>query len=95
MHVRLTFVKVHHDKVKALVSIYNAAIVPAVKKAKGNVDLFMLEPVHPGEDFISVTRWHSKADADLYESSGLYKTLMGKVVHTFSAPPVLKDYETN
>ena len=93
MHVRLTYVKMKPDKINEMVSIYNSEIIPAAKQAKGNVDIFLLEPITGGEDFISVTRWHSKIDAELYEASGLYKALVGKVAHTFTAAPVLKAYE--
>ncbi len=93
MYVRLTTVKPHADKIAELVSIYNSEVVPQVKKAKGNIDIFLLEPAQKGDDYISITMWNSKADGDAYESSGQYKTMVDKVRHTFAAPPVLKTYE--
>ena len=93
MWVRLTFVKIQPNKVDELRKIYYEEIVPVVKAQKGNVDIFLLEPVAEEEEFISHNAWESKADGDTYEASGTYATMVDKVKHTFAGPPTLKSYE--
>ncbi len=45
MWVRLTFVKIQPDKVDEARKVYYEELVPTVKAQKGNIDMFMMEPV--------------------------------------------------
>jgi len=92
MVVRLTFCKFLPDKINEARKIYNEQIVPTVKKQKGNVRVFLLEPIDKADDFISVTEWKSKEEADAYQSSGLYKTLVNKLEKVFMKQPIIKVY---
>jgi heme-degrading monooxygenase HmoA len=94
MHVRFTTVKVNPVQAPEMESIYLAEIVPEVKKAKGNHNVLLLQSTNARDEYISVTMWDSKASADAYDASGQYKALVGKVLHTFSAPPVLTTYDS-
>ena len=93
MFVRLTFVRFNPGTLDAARSLYMQEIVPIIRKQKGNVNVHLLEPTDPADDFISITEWESGADAESYESSGLYKELVGKFKTHFSSAPVLKTYE--
>ena len=53
----------------------------------------LLEPMDSTE-YISLTVWQNKADADVYESSGKYKELVGKIKGLIGQP-VLKSYTTS
>ena len=46
--------------------------------------MYLTESVGGGNEFISITIWNSKKDADFYEQSGLFAELLKKVEHTFS-----------
>ncbi len=92
MVVRLTFCKFLPDKINEARKIYNEQIVPIVKKQKGNLRIFLLEPTDTADDFISVTEWKSREDADAYQSSGLYKTLVNKLEKVFMKQPTIKVY---
>jgi heme-degrading monooxygenase HmoA len=70
--------------------IYREEIVPVVLKQKGVIDIQLLEPVDQTDDYISLTQWNTKADADAYESSGTYKKLVAKLESFFTKQPVLK-----
>lgn len=93
MWVRLTFVKVQLDKLDELRKDYYEELVPTVKAQKGNIDIFMLEPVDENDEFISFTSWDNKENGDAYESSGTYLEMVKKVKYGFAGPPTLKSYE--
>ncbi|HJW17098.1 MAG TPA: antibiotic biosynthesis monooxygenase [Flavisolibacter sp.] len=92
MVVRLTFCKFLPDKIAEAKRIYNQDIVPVAKKQKGNLRIFLLEPVNTADDFISVTEWKSKEEADAYQSSGVYKSLVSKLEKFFMKEPAIKVY---
>lgn len=92
MYVRLTFCKFSPESIDEVRKIYLRDIVPVVRKQKGNLGIRMMEPVDPNEDFISFTEWNSKADADDYEYSGLYKKLVSKIAPYLVQEPVLQSY---
>jgi heme-degrading monooxygenase HmoA len=93
MWVRLTFVKIQPDKLDEVRRIYYDDIVPTVKAQKGNIDIFLLEPVGEDEEFISLTSWDSKENGDAYETSGTYPEMVNKVKKGFAAPQTLTSYE--
>ncbi|MGE5106825.1 MAG: antibiotic biosynthesis monooxygenase family protein [Sphingobacteriales bacterium] len=92
MYVRLTFVAFMPGKEEMAKGIYNHDIVPVVKKQKGNLDCRMLEPTAKTDDYISMTVWDNKEDADAYHNSGVYKELVNKIRNLYSKDPVLKVY---
>ncbi|MGV3530013.1 MAG: putative quinol monooxygenase [Flavisolibacter sp.] len=94
MHVRLTFCKFLPDRIKEAKRIYKHEILPSVKKLKGNLDAHLLEPSDASDDFISITEWKTIADAEAYESSGLYKSMVNKLEGLVMKEPVSKTFTT-
>ena len=94
MIVRLTYCKINPDSLNEVKAIYNRDIVPAIRAQKGNLGVRLMQPLDKSDDFISVSEWVTQQDADNYESSGMYKTLVGKVAGFFTKQPVLKTYST-
>lgn len=92
MFVRLISCKFSPDQLKAVRHIYAEEIIPIVRRQKGNVNIRLLEPANKSEDFISLTEWRTKADAEAYEKSGLYKKLLDKLNSYFTKQPVLRNY---
>jgi heme-degrading monooxygenase HmoA len=92
MFARLTFFNVLPKDVDDLKKVYHDEVVPVIKKQRGNMGAWLLEPSNEIDDYISLTEWVTKADADAYESSGTYKALVDKVKHRFNGNPVLKTY---
>jgi len=92
MIARLTFFNVQPGQAEELKKMYHEEIAPVIRKQKGNVGARLLEPADQREEHISLTEWSSKADADAYESSGMYKKLVDKVKSKFKGTPVLKTY---
>jgi len=92
MIVRLTYLNFLPGKAEQAKKTYNDEVVPVVKKQKGNVDCKLLEPVEKSDDYISMTTWETREDADAYHSSGVYRELVDKVRKDFSKDAVLKVY---
>ena len=94
MIVRLTYISFLPQNVEQAKRVYREEVVPVVKIQKGNLDCRLLEPMDNSDEYISMTTWETKADADAYESSGKYRELVEKVKNDFAKKPVLKVYTT-
>jgi heme-degrading monooxygenase HmoA len=92
MFARLTFLSIQPESIEDLKRIYNDEVVPVVKNQKGNIGVWLLEPTNSADDYISLTEWASEADANAYESSGTYRTLVDKLKDKYKNKPVLKTY---
>jgi heme-degrading monooxygenase HmoA len=94
MIVRLIYLSFLPQNLEQAKKIYLEEVVPVVKKQKGNIDCRLLEPLDENDDYISMTTWETKADADAYNSSGVYMALVDKVRRDFAKDPVLKMYKS-
>jgi quinol monooxygenase YgiN len=98
MFARLTFIDVLPAHRNELKKIFNEEVVPVVKNQKGNIGIWLLEPTDIAEEYIALTEWISREDADSYDSSGTYKKLVEKIKALYRIKPILKTYnisETN
>jgi heme-degrading monooxygenase HmoA len=91
MFVRLGSFAVKPGELDTLRATYNAACVPIVRAAAGNIDCFLLEPVEPGE-IVACTMWRAEEDAVRYEASGTAAEVVAKVRQHFAGPPRLTSY---
>jgi heme-degrading monooxygenase HmoA len=92
LYVRLTFVYVLPEHTEYAKKLYHEEIAPVVKIQKGNMGVWLLEPTDGGGEFISLTEWQTKADADAYEAGGTYRELVEKMKTLYRSKPVLKTY---
>jgi quinol monooxygenase YgiN len=92
MIVRLTHFNFSPGKIEELKKFYNEVAIPTVRKQKGNLDCRLLEPVAKNDEHISMTVWDSQEAAEAYETTGVYKQLIGEVRKFFTKEPVLKVY---
>ena len=74
--------------------IYQQEVVPEIKKQKGNTNVILLEPTDNSNEYISMTAWECKADAEAYESSGKYKEMIDKIKGKITDQPLLRVYNT-
>ena len=92
MYARFTHIKFlpeHEDRVRKL---FREEIVPEIRKQKGLIDIKLLLPVDKADDYISVSEWEKKEDADAYAASGTYQKLVDKLKEVYTKKPVLKTY---
>ena len=90
MVVRLTYLQFHSGKLNEAKKFYNEVAIPTVRKQKGSLDCRLLEPRDEKDDYISMTVWDNDEDANAYESTGVYKSLVDQVRPNLSKAPVLK-----
>jgi heme-degrading monooxygenase HmoA len=93
MFARLTYIDIlpeHHDELRR---IFNEEVLPVVRKQKGNIGIWLLEPSDLlSTEYISLTEWISAEDAESYDSSGTYRVLVDKLKSMYKSKPVLKTY---
>jgi len=94
MVVRLTRFNLSPEKAVEAKKIYQEEVVPEIKKQKGNTNVMLLEPTDGSHEYISVTVWEDKSDAEAYESSGKYKELVDKIQGLITDQPVLRTYNS-
>jgi quinol monooxygenase YgiN len=92
MFVRLTYFGFKPDKLEELKKFYNEVAIPTLKKQKGNLECKLLEPVDKKDEYISMTLWENKENADTYHNTGVYKKLVDQVRPFFSKEPILRTY---
>jgi heme-degrading monooxygenase HmoA len=92
MFARLTFIDILPERQGDLKRIFNEEVIPVVKKQKGNIGIWLLEPTDIANEYISLTEWISAADADAYDSSGTYRNLVDKIKAMYKSKPILKTY---
>ncbi len=84
MYVRVLSLIIQEDKVEEFKKLYSDIIIPSLRSIKGCRYIYLTESVSEKNEFISVTIWDRKEDADEYEASGKFKELTEKIKHTFS-----------
>ena len=93
MFARLTFLDIHPEHQDELRRIYNDEVIPVVRKQKGNIGIWLMEPTDLlSTEYISLTEWISAEDAESYDSSGTYRSLVDKLKSSYKSKPVLKTY---
>ncbi len=84
MYVRILSLIIQEDKIEEFKKLYSEIIIPALKSTKGCRYIYLTESINVKNEFISVTIWDSKEDANEYEAKGKFQELTEKVKHTFS-----------
>ena len=92
MFVRLVSCKFLPEKVNAARKVFVDEIIPALQKQNGLIQVRFLEPTEKVGDFISMTEWRTKEDAEAYERTGLYHKLVTMLEPFYTKPPELKTY---
>jgi heme-degrading monooxygenase HmoA len=92
VHARVTTFAVRLGHIVEAVRQYNERILPVVKAAHGNCGVMLLMGPTSGQG-LSITLWHTDADAQAYESSGAYRAQVAEFRPFLSAPPSAVTYE--
>lgn len=91
MHARAVNVQLKSGKLDEAVSIVKDAIVPALKQQKGFKGQLFLTQSDTGKS-ISINMWETEADLTVFETSVLYRELMGKLAGVLAGPPAGERY---
>ena len=84
MYIRIVSMKIQDGKLNEFKELYHNKIIPALKSTQGCRHVFLTQSVQEKDEFISITIWDSKKDADAYEASGKFAELVSKLEETFS-----------
>lgn len=88
MVVRLTSFSISPENAQETKNIYVQEVVPEIKKQKGHSNVMLLEPTDGSNEYISLTAWESKADADATKEN------VGKKHHHCSSAQIPKRFFT-
>ena len=83
-YVRIVTPHVRPEAREEFVRLYNEEVLPAIQRVPGCRYVSLVENAQERNQFISMTVWNSKQDADTYEGSGLFQDLSSKLRHTFT-----------
>jgi heme-degrading monooxygenase HmoA len=84
MYLRILSMVIQEDRLNEFKKLYTEVIIPSLKSINGCRYIYLTESISEKNEFISVTVWDSKEDADEYERSGKFQELTNKIKHTFS-----------
>jgi len=76
MYMRLLKIQVKSDKKDILHSFYDAIVINELQKIEGCLFAGLLQRNDESNEWISLTLWDSRENADAYQKSGLYKKLL-------------------
>src|SRR5512143_896365 len=94
MYAPAVNVQLQSGKVDEANHIVKDAIGPVLQEQKGfKGQLFLTQ--HDTGKAISVNLWETEADLTAFESSPLYRELMGKLAGVLAGPPAGERYEVS
>lgn len=91
MYARAVNVQLKSGKVDEAVNIVKDAIVPVLKQQKGFKGQLFLTQSDTGKA-ISINMWDTEADLTVFETSALYREIMGKLAAVLAGPPAGERY---
>jgi len=94
MYARAVTIQFQPGKVSEASSIVKDSIVPAMKGQKGFKGQLLLTQKDTGKA-ISINLWETEADLTAFETSPLYKELLGKLGSLLAGPPAGEHYEVS
>ena len=94
MYARAVNIQFQSGKVDEASRIVKDTIVPTMKRQKGFKGQLLLTQKDTGKA-ISINLWETEADLTAFETSPLYKELLGKLGSLLAGPPASERYEVS
>jgi heme-degrading monooxygenase HmoA len=94
MHARAVNIQFKLGKIEEASGIVRDSIVPAMKGQKGFKGQLLLTQSDTGKA-ISINLWETEADLTAFETSPLYKELVGKLGGVLAGPPAGERYKVS
>ncbi|MGI0090108.1 MAG: antibiotic biosynthesis monooxygenase family protein [Nitrososphaerales archaeon] len=92
-YARSITLAVKGENIEDFLSAVRRTIAPSVKKQKGARRHYLMRSPTNEREFVSITLWNTKEDADEYQKSGSYSTNVEAVRNFLDTEPVLSEYE--
>ena len=94
MNARVTIIQFQPGKIDEGNRIVKESVVPPMKNVKGfKGQLFLID--RNANKAVSVNLWEAEADLKAFETSPLYRELMGKIAGIIAGPPSTERYEVS
>lgn len=84
--------KVKQEKLHEFLSVTRRDLGPGLAREKGLRRFFLIRSVENMNEFVTLTLWNSKRDADNYQRSGRYAKNLGKIRDMLEGEPVLSEF---
>jgi len=81
------------DRIPEFLSRMKESVFPGLRKEKGIRRIYLLKDTSKENEFVSLTLWNSKSDADAYESSGHFSANRDKVRELLEEDPGVSQFE--
>ncbi|MCC7447313.1 MAG: hypothetical protein IT324_07860 [Anaerolineae bacterium] len=94
MFARVVNVQFQPSKVDEASCIVQEAFVPALQGQKGFKGQLLLTQRDTGKA-IALNLWETESDQNAFETSPLYRELMGKLAGILAGPPAKEGYEVS
>jgi quinol monooxygenase YgiN len=85
LYLRMVSMRVQTEKTAEFKSIFENEVLPQLRSTAGCLYVYLVENVEQKDEWLSVSIWNSKEDADQYEQSGAFDRLRAKLESTFSS----------
>jgi quinol monooxygenase YgiN len=79
MFMRLLQIKISSEYIDAFSRFYDNVVLPELQKMDGCLFASLIQSTPQPEEFISITLWETKIEAESYEKSGHFKKLLEKI----------------
>lgn len=76
MHMRLVRIKTKRNVLSALVAFYETEIIPTLEQVQGCRYAGLMHSTHYDDECLSLTLWNAQEDAEAYERSGVFASLL-------------------
>lgn len=84
LFVRIVSHQVHAGMKEEFRKIYDGEVLPSLRMVSGCRSAYLMEYPEDEGKLFSITIWDTHADADVYEQSGMFETLLDKLRPTLS-----------
>ncbi len=92
-YVRIGQFQARPELVDELRTIYERDAIPKIRAAHGNVSAVLRQQHDATTEFLAISVWRTRADAEAYDASGQAAAMAATIRHAFAAPPVLRTYD--
>lgn len=89
---RRVALKVKQEKLHEFLSVTRKDLGPGLAREKGLRRFFLIRSVENMNEFVALTLWNSKRDADNYEKSGRYAKNLEKIRDMLEGVPVRSEF---
>lgn len=94
MNARVTIIQFQPGKIDEANRIVEESVIPPMKNVKGfRGQLFLID--RNANKAVSVNLWETEADLEAFETSPLYRELMGKIAGLIAGTPATERYEVS